>query len=230
MPRIDFIERLRFELLELGCPWRQVRRLVQEVADHRDDLKQAALLEGLSEANAESQANAQLGDPFTLAARLMMALRQSSWWGRHVVIAFCGLPLLVFPVLWTLLYFANLSVGFALGFGWNYQKLHVAVRNPESFHHLLLGIRCADYLATALVAILFCWLARRSAVRPTWMVTACAICSLCALFIRVNANPHRLSVLISWNPQWVRFAIPLLIAGAIFAFRRRTTEIPCEHS
>ncbi|HZM02244.1 MAG TPA: hypothetical protein VFC44_04395 [Candidatus Saccharimonadales bacterium] len=193
-------------------------------------MKQAALLEGLSEASAESQANTQLGDPFTLAGRLMMALRQTSWWGRHVLIAFCGLPLLVFPVLWALLVCANLSLGFALGFGWNYQKLHLAAKNPDSFHHLVLALHCADYLATALVAILFCWLARRSAVRMAWMATACAICSFCAMFLRVKLNPHSLSVLISWNPQWVRFAIPLLIAGALYAFQWRTIEIPCEQS
>ena len=44
----DFVEPLRRRLVELGCPMAQVRRLSREVADHRDDLKQAAVSEGLS--------------------------------------------------------------------------------------------------------------------------------------------------------------------------------------
>jgi hypothetical protein len=57
----DFIEPLRRRLVELGCPRAQVRRLVREVADHREDLKQAAVVEGSSGADAEARANAQLG-------------------------------------------------------------------------------------------------------------------------------------------------------------------------
>jgi hypothetical protein len=224
MPRTDFIERMRRRLEELGCPVTQVRRLVQEVADHREDLKQAALLEGLSEAEAELSANTNLGDPLDLAEQLMVALRHSTWWGRHFVIGFCLLPLLAVPVLWALLVFLDLALAFALGYGWDVQKLHVAASSPVTFHHLVIAARVADLVAIALVTLLFCWLARRSAVSLKWMVTACAVCSLYALFTRFHLEPHSFMLGIAPSPQCLRAAVPLLIAGAIYAFHRRTIQ------
>lgn len=190
----DYIEQLRRRLVELGCPIAQMRRLVQEVADHREDLKQAALAEGLAEVGAEVRADVQLGDPLALAEHLMTAQRRSSWWGRHFVITFCLLPLLAVPVLWVLLLFLDLSLEFALGYGWDSKKLHVAAGNPVSFHHLAMAVHCADYVAIALVTLLFCWLARRSAVSLKWMVTACAICSLHALL----PGPSSSHILLRW--------------------------------
>ncbi|MGA3285194.1 MAG: hypothetical protein ABSD57_12155 [Verrucomicrobiota bacterium] len=220
----DFIEPLRRRLVELGCPMTQVRRLVQEIADHREDLKQAALSEGLSEANAESRADAKLGDPLALAEQLMATLRQSSWWGRHSVIGFCVVPLLAVPVLWALLLFLGLSLAFVLGFGWDSKKLHTATGNPVVFQHLVTVVQCADLVAIALVSLLFCWLARRTVVSFKWMLTACAICSLYALFSDAFIQPNSFVLGLSWTPHWIRAALPLVIAGAIYAFRRRTTQ------
>ena len=220
----DFIEPLRRRLVELGCPIAPVRRLVQEVADHQEDLKQAAMSEGLSGVDAEARANAQLGDPLTLAEQLMAALRRSSWWGRHPVVGFCGLPVLAVPVLWALLLFLDLSLEFALGYGWDAKKLHVAADNPVAFHHLVMALQCADFVAIALVTLFFCWLARRSAVNCKWMVTACVICSLYAFFLQVIVKPHFFAIGVYWPPQWIRVAIPLLIAGAIYICQRQTAR------
>jgi len=215
----------------------QVRRLVQEVADHREDLKQAALAEGLSGAEAESRAHAQLGDPLDLAERLMAALRRSSWWGRHSVIAFGLLPLLVYPVLWALLLVLQMAVAIELEYGWNMKKLHVAFNYPVTFHHLVILFQCMDYVSMALVALFFCWLARRSAVKLKWMVIACAVCSVVVVIVWAKIAPYPPSVAtftlgfsvshalhrpwILYMP-WIRGAVPLLVAGAVYAFQRRT--------
>jgi hypothetical protein len=220
----DFIESLRRRLVELGCPLAQVRRLVREVADHRDDLKQAAVSEGLSGADVEARANAQLGDPLALADCLMAALRQSSWWGRHFVIGFGVLPVLAVPVLWLALLLLQLSLAFTLGFGWDPRKLHAAAANPVVFRHLVIVIQCADSIAIALVTVLFCWLAQRAVVGFKWMVTACAICSLYALFVKGTITPHSFQVSVSWTPHWIEAAIPLLIAGTICVFQWRTRQ------
>jgi hypothetical protein len=224
MPKTDFIEQLRQRLLELGCPRKQVRRLVQEVADHREDLKQAALQEGTSAADAEAGVDAKFGDPLYLAEHQMMMLRRSSWWGRHSLAGFCLLPLLAVPLLWALLLGVNMALEFALGYGWDKQKLHVAVNNPVVFHRLVIAVHCADYAAVALVTLLFCWLARRSSVRLLWMMIACAICSLYSLFIWIQVKPHSFSLGVTWHPHWMRAAIPFLIVGAIVALQRRTTQ------
>jgi hypothetical protein len=228
MPDTDFIEQLRGRLVELGCPKAHVRRLVREVAEHREDLKQAAVLEGLSGADAESQANAQLGDPIALAEHLMVAVRRSSWSGRHFVVTFGLLPLLAFPVLWLLLMIIELSLGFALGFGWDYKKLHVAAINPVANHHINIALRSMDYAAITLVALLFCWLARRSAVSAKWMVTSCAICSFYALVTYGRVEPHSFTMGFITSTagippihQCIKATIPLLIAGVFYVFQRR---------
>jgi hypothetical protein len=223
--RPDFIEQLQYRLLELGCPGNQMKRLAGEIADHQADLKQAALAEGLSEAEAEVRANAQLGDPLYLAEQKMIMLRRSSWWGRHFFIGFCLLPLLTVPFLWALLLLFNLSLEFALGYGWDTQKLHVATDNPVLFHRMVMAVHGADYLAITLMTLLFCWLARRSVVSLAWRVSACVICSLYALFLSVHIRPHLISVAFSWTPHWIRAVIPLLIVGAIYIYQRRMSRV-----
>src|ERR1700679_3479285 len=109
MPERDFIDQLRHQLVKLGCPAKQVRRLVQEVAEHREDLKQAGGAEGLSAAEGESAPNIRLGAPLYLGNGLMMTVRRSSWWGRHSFVGFGVLPLVAVPVLWALIFCLNLS-------------------------------------------------------------------------------------------------------------------------
>ena len=224
----DFIEALRRRLVELGCPLKQVRRLIREVGDHREDLKQAAVAEGLSGADVEARANASLGDPLVLAEELMTALRRSSWWGRHSVVTFCLLPLLVYPILWALLLLLQLALGFALGYGWNWKKLLVVVDNPVAFSHLTTVYQFMDYAAIALVTLLFCWLARRAMVKLTWMVVSCAICSVCAMIWWGRIEPHSFFMGFSLNSHlhmpWFRGVIPLLVAGAVYVCQRRSSQ------
>ena len=222
----DFIEALRRRLVELGCPLKQVRRLVREVADHREDLKQTAVAEGLSGADAEARANALLGDPLALAEQLMTALRRSTWWGRHYAVTFCLLPLLVYPVLWALLLLVEMLLEFGLGYRWDAKKIEVAVNNPVTFHHLATAFQWMDYAAIALVALFFCWLARRSAVSFKWMLTACAVCSAIAVITWGKIEPHSFSLGFSMNSHlhmpWFRGVIPFLVAVAMYVFQRRT--------
>ena len=224
----DFIEPLRRRLVELGCAIAHVRRLVQEVADHREDLKQAALSEGLSGVDAEARANGQLGDPSALAENLMVALRRSSWWGRHYVVTFGLLPLLVYPVLWALILLLQLALEFALGYGWDSKKLRAAADDPVTLQYLLMTCHFMDYLAVALATLLFCWLARRAAVSLKWMAVSCAICSLAAVITYARIEPHSFFLGFNMNSHllmpWFRGAIPLLVAGTVYAFQWRTVQ------
>ena len=153
-----------------------------------------------------------------------MAVRQSSWWGRHSIIGFCFLPLVGAPVLWGLLMFLGLWLEFAMGYGLNQNRLHIATDDPGSFRHIVMAVHCVDYLAIALVTLLFCWLARRSALSRKWILAACVSCSLSAMFSWVSIVPHSLIVGLSSTPQWIRFAIPLVMAATIHASRWRTVR------
>jgi hypothetical protein len=80
------IELLQRRVVELGCLPAQLRRQVQEMAEHHADLKRAALGEGLAEVDAEARADELLGEPVELAEGLAAVLRHYSWFGRHRVL------------------------------------------------------------------------------------------------------------------------------------------------
>lgn len=224
MSERDFINQLQRRLMELRCPHRHVRRLVREVADHREDLRQAAVQEGLSGAGAEAWVDARLGEVDDLAEQLMVTLRRSTWWGRHSLVTFGVMPLLAVPLLWSAVMAVELCLEYALGFGWNGHKLHAAGGNAVQLYHVIQTVNYADYIAMALVSLSICWLARRWAVRPTWMVTACVICSLYAWLIWIQIDPHRFTVGLgaSWPPHWKFKAVfPLLVAGATWLWQPR---------
>ncbi len=236
----DFIQQLRGRLLKLGCPIARIQRLVHEVADHRQDVKQAGLAEGLSEAEAEARADASLGDPLVLAEQTMISVRRSTWWGRHYVVTFGLLPILAW-ILWVL---PLACETWLVDWGWDSNKFDPA--NPITFHRLLLAFRFTDYLGVALVALLFCWLARRTAVNPRWMVISSVISSMVALIYWTNLVLHTSSTsarapgtmtysststmtfsvdaTLSTHPagSWLRAMIPLLVAGAAYVIQRWT--------
>jgi len=232
MARTDFIEPLRRRLLELGCPMVQARRLVREMADHREDLKQAALVEGLSEPGAEVQADGQLGDPLSLAEHLMTAQRRSSWWGRHYVVTFGLLPVLAVPVLWALVLFLELFLlAVVLGYGWNLTKIRATVDDPVIFPYLLMTFHFMDYLAVAFVSLGFYRLARRAAVNWKWMMIACGLCSFFSLLSWARIEPH--SFFLGFNAnirlhlyyeQWIKGMIPLAVAAAGHVLHRRKAQ------
>lgn len=221
MRNLDFVEQLRCRLVELGCPRRRMRQLIQEITDHREDLTRAATLKGLSGEEAVIWVNAQLGDPLYLAEHQMILLRRSSWFGRYSLISFFLLPLLMVPVLWALLLALDLYVGYALGFDWDPKKFRVAADNPVVFHQLVLAFHLAGSLAFGLVAFLFCWLARRAAAGRRWMLVACGICTLYALFTWVSISRHNFAIGVSWHPHWLQAAVPGLVGITILALQWR---------
>jgi hypothetical protein len=238
MPETKYLARLRGRLLDLGCPIFQVRRLVREVADHRDDLLRSAVTEGCSAPEAEARADGQLGDLLDLAERLSMEARRSSWWGRHSFVGFGLLPLVVIPVLWGMLTALALMLEFAVAYGLNWDRLHAAVGRPDGFHHVSMAVQGADYIAIALVALLFCWVTYRAAASFKWTVTVCVVSALYGLLTCVLIQPHRADTMHNltlgfgahlppysiWTPQLIRFAIPLVILGLAHAFQRQAAH------
>ena len=85
-----------------------------------------------------------------------------------------------------------------------------------------------DYTAIALVTLLFCWLARRAAVKLKWLAISCASCSVAAVITYARIEPHSFSMGFAMNSHlqmpWFRGMIPLLIAGAVYFFQRRTAQ------
>ena len=217
----ESIEQFRLRLIELGCPVSRLQRAVREMAEHREDLLHALLADGMTAAEAEAHADERLGDPRKLADNLMESLRRSSWCGRHRLIAFGLLPALAFPLFWLMVLLLNLSLAYALGFGWDQNRLHAAARNPLTFHQISVMAHAADYLSIAVVAAAFCLLAGRAAVQRGWILFGGLTWAVYSLYIYTYVSPRDYTVGVSTDPQWIRAAIVLLIVGLAHVNHRR---------
>jgi len=239
MPSAPAIEHFERRLIEMGCPERRLQEKVRELADHYEDLKLAALEEGLTESEAQTRAAALLGDPVMLAENIVRGLRQSSWWGRHPIIGFCLFPPLIFSFIWAGCFFALFYTCQLLGwvFGPAYD-IDDATANilsqPDVFRHYDMPLNMGlNAVSVIILTVIFCWLARRSAVGLKWVIMTCAACLLPALFFPSAVRLHSITVYVWWySPYWPNVAIPL--AAALLAFLRqrkmenRVAPIPCE--
>jgi hypothetical protein len=219
-------------LVELGCPAARLREKVRELAEHYQDLKEAALEEGLTEAEAEARAEAELGDAVLLAEETLAVLRQASWWGRHPALGFCFLPLLAFWPAWVCCAGALTGTCWLLGrlFGPTYQFDDNAVQavkaNPELFEGFVRPTNeVLTFSAILLMALVFCWLARRAAVGMKWMATACLVCALDGVVNYADIVPGLVTFgFILLSPFWYGAILPLSVAAAALVRQKRTAN------
>ena len=203
-----------------GCPVRRVREQVQELADHHEDLRLAALAEGLDERTAAARADAQLGAPEALAEHLAAAWRQASWCGRHPWVSFCLLPPLAFLTLWWLLSAGLTVLGFGLlllRYGRSFTPadlLAAFARDPDSFAEFYTVVKGLNYLALALSVVGFCQVARRSGAGFRWAWAVCLICSAQGLFVQNALVAHRFTFGYGWPPNWICAIMPILLGCA----------------
>jgi hypothetical protein len=229
MPEAISISQFERRLVEMGCPSRSLKERVRELAEHYEDLKQAALEEGLSEREAEEQAGARLGDPITLAENAVMLSRQSSWWGRHPIIGFCLLPypafILGWSVCWVSLYWLLRILGLVFGpsYALDDQTINTLGDNPKVFSFFANPLNIAVSLITTLIVVaLLCKAARRAALGLNWMLITCASCALINFFSYSEIVPRALLYGLSWYPlHWFYAGAPLLIALALFIRQRQ---------
>jgi hypothetical protein len=219
------IEEFKRRLVELGCPIGRVRRNVQELADHHEDLKSDALEEGLSEAAAEAQATQRLGEPVALAEHVAAVLRNSSWWGRHPVLSFCVLPPLgiVFIAMLALLLETALARLY-----FSPEELNLLANDERGLEFFRAILKGTYYGAVALTTTLFCRLAWRSARGLNWALIACTFCLLHSYFFSLRIAPHMFSIGYTFPSRiqdFVATGIPLLVAVAAYVWQWRTARI-----
>ena len=221
MPEAAAIAQFERRLVELGCPAAKLRQEVRELADHHEDLVQAAKEEGLSEVDAAARADDQLGEPVTLAERAAAALRQSSWWGRHPFVAFFLLP----PVA----VFAAVCLALALDF--LFSRLYfppaifsVLADEPPDLKFLQFALVDTSYAAIALTAMLFCVAANRSASGLRCALGATVACSLFSFFVSLHVEPHTLAYgcnfPVTQPRDWMPVILPLVVGAAAWLRHR----------
>lgn len=221
----QFERRLR----ELGCPARYLRQYVLELSDHHQDLKEAALAEGLSDPEAQAQADALLGEPSRLADNLIFSLRQRSWPGRHPTLAFCVLPPLLFIPAWLGCATALWGVCQLLGrvFGAKYLLNDAAMKvwtgDPELARQMTLF---ANHGVTPLVTLLMTlglfYLLRRLAFGFGWFLLSAICLAISGGFCIIHIGEQALNVGYRWPPFAAWHAIiPLLAAALVYLKIRR---------
>src|SRR5712675_2257586 len=216
-------------LFELGCPARYSQRSVAELAEHFEDLLRARSEDGLEPEAARARAGEELGEPAILSERLVASFRQASWWGRHPIIGFCLLPPLA------LMIFLPASVLglyglFLLGNFFSHHSIPLdefksaVVTAPAAFAEWNNPLLCFIHsVPIAVNTVLFCKLVARSASGMKWLIITCAICSASGLFTWTGFSPGGF-FLGYGSPSvynYISAAVPLLIAAAIFARRKR---------
>ncbi|HXC99829.1 MAG TPA: hypothetical protein VN048_10845 [Verrucomicrobiae bacterium] len=217
------IAELERRLAEFGFRDARLRLRARELREHHEDLKQAALEEGMSETDAEARAEKLLGEPYALAAQISAVLRQSSWYGRHPVITFCLLPLV------------GMLLMMALGLGVDALATRLCFRAGEVsllaetgagmalLNTVVLGTWCGMVLLTA---IFFCWLAQRTARGLIWALTACAVCSFYSCCAGIQLHPHQVTLCCGFPPalfhpdwvplNWMPLLAPMLVAAGVW--------------
>jgi hypothetical protein len=225
----NLLLQFRRRLLELGCPPGRALLIVREVADHRDDLIHAALAAGLNPSAARARADAELGHPLTLAERHVAVLRQSSWWGRHPLLGFGLVPFLAVPFLWLVWLGFGIECVCLLLYGGNFTAFGHAGNNPLYYPRFALALQLYNQLGFAVIALLFCWLARRFALGARWTFTACTLLAFHAFCMWARVTPHNFSIFYGasfsfWKFPFIDFAnasIPLFVATCFFLLQRR---------
>jgi hypothetical protein len=117
-----------------------------------------------------------------------------------------------------------------LEFGWNVQKLRVAYGDSRFLHRGNIEVAVATHLGTTVITLLFCWLARRSGVKRTWLVIACLVCAYYAFFLTAGVTRGNFFVILNvYHPQWAQAAIPLA-AAAFFCLQRQWQAHRCTNA
>lgn len=215
-----FLQQFERRAVELGCPKRKLRPKIEELDLHYDFIKRVGLKEHLSEFDAEARASKELGEPAVLGEEAAISVRRASWWGRHPIIGFILLPILMLGpalvgsvflmVMLVLAFFRPSQVQY---YGEALWSGSIAVKDTR---HLIALLFSVYYLALTMLPLPFGWMARRSASGWKWAVVPCLICAAQAMFLQIRFNMRTgLTLNYFWSsPIWWGAIGPLLIAAA----------------
>lgn len=225
-----WLEQLRTELVSRKLPPRYVARFVLELSDHLND----SLEDPMSmDAFGLHDAVRPLGLPSEIAESAAAQYRQRSFSGRHPIVAFVAMPIVLLPLLWFGALMAWIGVGAgvaALGLGDMKFEVHDSPLARVATLLLLFGVvELPILLSTAFI----CRLASRAAVGWKWQMLACfvlAVVASMAVADVVMPTPDSkgrafFGLGVSAHPQAsqiVQFILPLAIGLAALTWQLKT--------
>jgi hypothetical protein len=215
---------VRSRLAGHGLPSDRIERVTRELVEHWEDLRAAAMERGLSASEALREANTRLGRPEQLASDVIAGLRQSSWLGRHPILALCVVPLFLAPLLMA-------AVAFPL---WGLDELfHITNGSTrrESAPVIVSGLWSLYYVTMFIAPVWLCWRVWRAGLGLRWIPAVCAWCALADLFRYFETDAVHRNISVGLTFPWrldVHTAVILilhcLIAAAFFLAAREVAK------
>lgn len=205
------------ELMRRGLPRTYVARIVEELAEHQDDLEAEGLAAGLPPQDARLAAREKLGDMHALAEELLLARRLSYWWGRHPVVSFVLLPLPIF-----LLVFIGVLWIWAEASGLIKWSEHRESLPEPDWAAARIGFYAVLCMAFTSTTTYICYLTRRCCCGLKWAFVGCSLFFVLTLFLHTGFTPP-LGPSPAHGNFWISFGViaptaPELIAWAVPLF------------
>lgn len=230
MTNQPWLDEVQKRLAKNDLPPSYIQRLMEELADHFQDLTEETM-------NTEANVLSRLGEPNQVAGVAIQAYRQRTFFGRH---PFAKLWVFaVSPVAAMFLVFALLFLG-VLAFcgicGISGIKKHAQSIDPTA---LAWGISLfAIILPAALLTISYCRWAKRFGVGKRWMLVSSGVLAVIAMLsyqnVALSDMPGQSQLTVGLGLglppsllQFVQLLIPLAI-GLWFVLRTRKQNIDNE--
>lgn len=223
MRKLDSIDGLRSRLLRSGLPAGYVVRAAQELEEHREDLFDELREEGVVGADAERTVSERMGSYDDLAKRLSRTMRRSNWWGRHPVVTFCVLPVLLFVTGFAVV--ALTFGGIAESAGWWESKTMLTRRQWD---WVSFGVQFTRWSLFTAIPFWFCWLARNAFCGYGWGLATCVVFSIHGLLHRlkfvapVKGGDGSLAWGYSNQFDWLGMSVPLLVFALFVILSKHT--------
>jgi hypothetical protein len=240
MANQPWLDRVRRQLVANRLPPAYIRRFMEELADHYQDLTEETM-------SSENDVSSRLGEAGDVADAAVYAFRRRTFLGRHplaALLVFGVTPLPSLLVLFVLAFACLYGVCSAwewLGLNLNVKRFDPAASAvlPYVFSLTMVAI------PAALASLFYCKLMRRLAISKWWMVLACVVLAVVAMLpiwsVTLSDQPGQsalkcgigfptnvISTYFASFQQWLQFLAPLLVG--VYFLRRTRPQMPSEEA
>lgn len=200
------LESMSIELVRKGLPSKYVQRVVQELADHQQDIEDEGL--GIRTSGGSSSPTREadrLGDPHSLVNAIVSTYRARTFWGRHPWLTFviAPIPVVILSFIGVILLAVLMErAGDCIGIGMWPEHKPISEWPVFSVWCLLSFYYGLMFAPSVLVSVSLCRLAARAGRGYRWVLAGClmvglfagSVCYRCVL----PATPGTGSIMIGW--------------------------------
>lgn len=177
MPNQPWLEEVQERLVKSDLPPAYIRRFMEELADHFEDITEETM-------SKEASVLSRLGEPDQIADAAVVAYKQRTFFGRHPSAKFWVFG--VSPMAAMLLVFVIACLG-VMAIGEICEKCGIRLADKSNLGGLdpvALGWGFSLFttiLPAALLTILYCGFAKRFNISKRWMLASCGVLAFIAM-------------------------------------------------